>query len=90
MFLETTREIYEKLAKKLSEKGISFEVSDCTMTSDGNTQHIHMEFGNLSNKTASLVAKLTDECCGLVAESSKQNKEENRPKAYAFDDMEIE
>lgn len=81
MFYETTLEIYEKLARKLSEKGIRFEVSDCTLEKDS-SKHIHMEFGNISKKTAEIVAKLADECSGFVAEQSKQGSTYGRPVSY--------
>ena len=89
MFYETTLEIYEKLVRKLNEKGISFEVSDCTLAKDS-SRHIHMEFGNLDEKKISLVAKLADECSGLVAEDSKKSATYGRPVSYIEQgDMEI-
>ena len=81
MFFETTLEIYEKLARKLQAKGIAFEVSDCTISKDS-SRHIHMEFGDLDNKTATLVASLADECCGIVATDSKKSPDYGKPVSY--------
>ena len=86
MFYETTIEIYEKLAKKLSEKGIVFEASDCTLEKDS-SRHIHMEFGNIDNKTTTIIAKLADECSGLVANDSKKKPEYGKPLSYIEDNL---
>lgn len=87
MFLEVTKTVFLKLKPALEENNISFQASDCSIEGEkdelGNTfECVHLEFGNITKKMASFIAKLTDNCYGLVAVESKTSSELNRPIDY--------
>lgn len=49
MFVEISRDAFEKMKKHLQEMGIAFEVSDCTLPGEKAAQ-VHLEVGALSQE----------------------------------------
>ena len=87
MFLEVTKTVFLKLKPSLEEHNIGYQLSDCSINGEKdelghNLEYVHLEFGDISKKTASFIAKLTDKCYGLVADESKKGKEIGKPMAY--------
>lgn len=73
MFVEMSLQAWEKLKKRLEEKGItSYTVSDCTMKND-HTQYVHIDFGVLSKETIKNIAKDLDVSYEELAQESKEN-----------------
>lgn len=87
MFTEMTREAYEKFSRKMREKGIAFEASDCTIPGDSQ-EHVHIEFGNLNVDLKKDIADEIDASYAQVATESveaqkqalKEEKEEREAK----------
>lgn len=87
MFLELTKTAFLKLKPELEENNISYQLSDCSIEGESNElgnslEYIHLEFGDITKKTAKFIAKLTDKCYGIIADESKKTVEEGKPIAY--------
>jgi hypothetical protein len=54
---------------------------------------VHLQFPTLNPKTAKenkRIAKIVDDCYGLVAEESRKSPDVGRPKSYLQDEMAFE
>lgn len=99
MFVELTKEAWEKLQKKLDKLGIGYETSDCTLPNDS-ISHVHIEFGNLTKVKAEEISKEIDTAYAEIAQQSileaqmiseqlmKQAEEEKEINAQANDPKE--
>lgn len=80
MFIEITKEAWNKLQKKLDDKGFTdYEASDCTLPGDS-VPHVHIEFGLLSKERRTEIAKDVDASYEEVAKESDAPKEVRRRK----------
>lgn len=73
MFVEMSVAAWEKLKKRLEEKGItSYTVSDCTLKED-HTSYVHVDFGVLNHEAIKNIAKDLDISYEELAVESKEN-----------------
>ena len=95
MFLEVTREVYDKKLKKmLEDEGVDFVEVDVLNELMANVpqskkpasvSYVHLQFPSLTPETKKenrKVADMVDLCYGIVAKESKKRPEANRPRAY--------
>ena len=79
MFIELTKEAWNKLQKKLEEKKITdYTVSDCTLPGDS-IPHVHIDFGTgMSKSMIEELAKDVDGVFEAVANESKPKEVRKR------------
>jgi len=76
MYIETSRDNYQKLKQYLIEQGIYFESSDCTLPNE-KIQMIHIEFADgleLSNEQKNTINNIIDQAINKVISQSDRAK----------------